>query len=380
MSTRYVTASLSLFALLALLPACVEDEEVFDERSAALESVEDFEYAPTDNAAECTNLALWSENYCSAGCPCDPLEGDCDSDLECGAGLDCSMNVGASFGVASSVDVCQAPCMNEPSQIRAWWPGDSNAQDQVGSAHGTLTSGASISTGFSSKGFVLNGSGYMQAADNSALDFGTGDMSLAMWVKTTDTNGVKVLVDKRKEISNDVQGYVAYVYNGKLGFQLADGTGSSTCSSSASASCTNYDSGRFVADGAWHFLVVSVDRDSTTGLRFYVDGDLVKSSNPTVRPGSLSNSRPLRIGARSESGTGKLLGSVDEVMLFSRSLTAWEVAGIHETGTNGLCRAVCVPSFCSPGMCGVYDNGCGGIIKCFDCDCTDPLVPCLELQ
>jgi hypothetical protein len=48
--------------------------------------------------------------YCSPECPCDAGQGDCDNDAECGDGLVCVMNVGATFGLDPSTDVCKADC------------------------------------------------------------------------------------------------------------------------------------------------------------------------------------------------------------------------------------------------------------------------------
>ena len=47
-----------------------------------------------------------SSSYCSAECPCEHGEGDCDSDSECQAGLTCVSNVGDQFGMGASDDVC----------------------------------------------------------------------------------------------------------------------------------------------------------------------------------------------------------------------------------------------------------------------------------
>jgi hypothetical protein len=49
----------------------------------------------------------WS--FCSAACPCNAGQGDCDSDKECKSGLICAKDVGKSYGWSKSVDVCQAP-------------------------------------------------------------------------------------------------------------------------------------------------------------------------------------------------------------------------------------------------------------------------------
>jgi hypothetical protein len=232
--------------------------------------------------------------------------------------------------------------MIPPSGLAAWWPGDSDASDLQGANHGTLHGSAMAgAAGQVSGAFDLDGSGdYVEVADDNALDVGTGDFALAMWVTTTDSSGVKVLVDKRRESSSSsVQGYALYLASGRPGFQLADGVGSSYCTSDPStSSCTNYGTAAFVADGQWHLIVVTVDRDDTAGLKFYVDGALVGTGNPTIRPNSLSNSHPLRIGSRSSTVSGLFNGSIDEVALFNRALTAQEIQSIFAAGSDGMCK------------------------------------------
>jgi hypothetical protein len=47
--------------------------------------------------------------FCSAQCPCDVGQGDCDSSAECRPGLACVANAGPKYGLPSNYDVCEAP-------------------------------------------------------------------------------------------------------------------------------------------------------------------------------------------------------------------------------------------------------------------------------
>lgn len=179
---------------------------------------------------------------------------------------------------------------------------------------------------------------YVQVADPPSLNFGPGSLSIDAWIRTTQNSGVQIIVDKRTEAAT-VQGYSFFLGNGTLGFQLATGVGSSTCSTAPSASCTNYGSGVFVANGQWRHVAVTVDRSSTTGGRFYVDGVHVATFDPTVRPGSLTNANPLRLGSRSSTVTGLYRGAMDEVELFPRVLTPQEVRSIYLAGSSGKCKS-----------------------------------------
>ncbi|KZN65938.1 hypothetical protein N473_10240 [Pseudoalteromonas luteoviolacea CPMOR-1] len=184
--------------------------------------------------------------------------------------------------------------------------------------------------------FCLDGfDDYVEAFD-SELDVSTGDFSLTTWVKTSSI-GQHIIVDKRYEDQvSDVQGYAFYVDDGFLALQLADGDGSWYCQEPDS-SCTFYDSEAFVADGQWHHVAVSIDRDRAKGIRFYLNGKLNSAFDPTGRQGSLSNEMPLRIGSRSSFKTGLFKGAIGEIALYHRVLTPSEIRQQHVMGNSRSC-------------------------------------------
>jgi hypothetical protein len=62
-----------------------------------------------DITALCHVGANGSENYCTSSCTCGIGEADCDSSTQCTAGLKCHFNTGANYGFAADVDVCDCP-------------------------------------------------------------------------------------------------------------------------------------------------------------------------------------------------------------------------------------------------------------------------------
>jgi hypothetical protein len=61
-------------------------------------------HAPLNN---CHNgIAIGHADYCTAVCPCNHGEGDCDNVEECGVNLVCEDDVGPMFGFAAGIDVC----------------------------------------------------------------------------------------------------------------------------------------------------------------------------------------------------------------------------------------------------------------------------------
>ncbi|MBE9129868.1 MULTISPECIES: LamG domain-containing protein [unclassified Coleofasciculus] len=245
-----------------------------------------------------------------------------------------------------------------PTDMVACWRLDETegktATDSVGSHHGTIE-GATPTTivpgrmpGLGGAGnpdeinpdsyrfveFVLpkglgsalsfDGNDYVEVPNAPELNFGTGDFSICIGIKTRSRGGIDVILDKRVEISGSVQGYCCCIYQGRLLLQLADGIESEW---------TNYDSQFAIADDKWHHIVVTIDRDCADGGRWYVDGiEVGKRFNPTNRQGSVSNFKPLIMGRRSDnsSSPGFFKGSMSDVRLFNRVLDAAEVPAIYQ--------------------------------------------------
>ncbi len=216
----------------------------------------------------------------------------------------------------------------------AWYPLDELSgpiSAEIANANtGTWLGGPAPIPGKVAGGLNFNGATSMvQAANSPTLNFGQGDLSIDMWVKTLKRPGPVLLLDKRAGTPFFPLGYAMYLYNGKLGFQLADSSGWS-----------NYIafSGPNVGDGNWHLVAVSVQRTSSTGLKLYVDGVLVGTYNPTARAGSITNVATLRLGAPQPFGGIYLRGVLDEVELFNRALAGSEFAAIYGAGSAGKCK------------------------------------------
>ncbi|CCI02290.1 LamG domain-containing protein [Microcystis aeruginosa] len=190
---------------------------------------------------------------------------------------------------------------NDPQGLTAF--------DSVDGNDGTYT-GYGASPGPFGGILPFNGTtNFVDVPNSSSLNFGTGNFSVGARIKTTYSD--QIIVDKRIEGSGPVQGYAFFISSGNLGFQLADGTGSSLfCSSTdPSSGCTNYSGGSatFIADGLWHDVSVTVDRTNPLGGQFFVDGVLKSTFNPTFRTGSVTNNKNLNIGRRSDNSIAGFL-------------------------------------------------------------------------
>jgi hypothetical protein len=223
-------------------------------------------------------------------------------------------------------------CTNAPAGLIGWWPGDAMGTDLVGGRTAAFRGGATNGGGFVAEAFVLDGTNsFMEVADAPALNFGTNDFTVALWVNFESTSGEQVLAEK----------YIETMQNNGPGWgltKLADNSlifgtrGLPLVHTAPSATTTNtwmqivarrgggtgniFTNGALAATGSF-----SYDVDSASSLKFGHRG------NPTDTPGSLDT-------------RGFFLnGRLDEVAIFGRALSDEEIAAIHAIGSAGMCGA-----------------------------------------
>ncbi len=242
------------------------------------------------------------------------------------------------------------PCAAPPWGLGGWWPLDetsgTTAADLVARHDGSHVNTPTPVAGMVGGALSFDGTEEVQVPDvpdhprQSFFDFGAspgGDFSIDFWIRTTDTQFVSSVLEKRESPANP-KGYAVFLVSGRLALQLAEG-GSNFCDSVTPVGCTNYDSTRNVADGQWHFVAITVDRDRPDGIVWYVDGQEVAGArrNPTVRGDSLANGAPLRIAAHAFNGPS-FAGTLDEIEIFGRVLSPEEIAALFAAGTSGKCK------------------------------------------
>ncbi len=222
-------------------------------------------------------------------------------------------------------------CVSPPPGMVGWWPGDSNANDTAGGNDGTLQGNATFAKGMVLSAFSFAAaSDYVSVPSATNLNFGPagsgGDISIDAWIETNSSATVLPIVDKRDLPVDQSIGYIFFLFNGKLAFQLGDGT------------FFNYiSSGPDLRDGKFHHVAVTVVRASHTGGTLYADGNVVLQFDPTNRPASLTNDKPLFIGHHAGDPTIAFVGLIDEVEIFNRALSHAEIEGLFSAGSAGKC-------------------------------------------
>lgn len=223
-------------------------------------------------------------------------------------------------------------CVSPPDSMVGWWPGDNNATDISGFGNnGTLQGNATYGAGkVANAFFLINAADYVLVPDDPELDFGLGNMTVDAWIRTSNPDGnTLTIVDKRSGTPSNPIGYTMFLSQGKLGFQL--GNGSPTFNNVS-------DNFSMLNDGNWHHVAVAVERNSSTGGKMYVDGQLDYTFNPINRIGNISNSGNLLIGQHIFGSPRAFNGWIDEVELFNRALDSTEIRSIWDADSLGKCK------------------------------------------
>jgi hypothetical protein len=271
-------------------------------------------FSTTCGVGECASsgLCVNGTDSCVAGQPssevCDGRDNDCD-------GL-----------VDNGVVPC---CVTPSSSIVAWWSGDGNAMDLVGSNHGTLSGGTSFASGAVGEAFSFDGVGtYVDIPHATSIFFADDQpFSLEAWfMPMSDVPSYFVLKNAAYGIKWQGSDQPLLFFNGNNHYSLR----------------TSWEIGRW-----YHVAVVD---DGSTSVKLYVDGVLDGSEDGPARNPNRFPCRPgfgycfsLQFGAWYEplACGGNCIqffhGAVDEVALYDRALTAAEISAIYQAGNFGKC-------------------------------------------
>ncbi len=242
-------------------------------------------------------------------------------------------------------------CISPPSGMIGWWPGDGNGEDIRGGNDGTLINGTSYISGTVDRAFSFDGiDDGVLVPDSASHNFGAGaDFSLDAWIRITPdapnppTGHFTILSKRAAPTPNGMAtGFELYLYEGKLGVQLADD--SSTNGLFRNSISSHPD----LRDENFHHVAVTIMRDADNGGHLFVDGQIVLTFDTVYETGDLSTTEPLRIGIHATDGFDAFFnGLIDEVGMYNRALAADEINAIYESGTAGMCKDGPVTTDCA---------------------------------
>lgn len=230
--------------------------------------------------------------------------------------------------------VAQLPYYIPTGGLVGYWPLDGNAKDESGNGnHGTIIK-ASLATdrfGRGSTCYYFDGSvnNYIKG---SASNFPTAERTISLWFYSTNI-GVG-------DAGRSLIGYGGGVC-GTSCIMVIDNSGSpggqnsfemqSLCNNNV----TDYYYGNSHPNSAWHHWAATT---SNEGTKFYLDGALVKSSSAFLNNTNVADkdfifggtAGPQGFGPYSDTKITPWQGSLDEIGIWSRVLTADEILNLYK--------------------------------------------------
>jgi len=145
---------------------------------------------------------------------------------------------------------------------------------------------------------------YVQVADHSSIDFGTGSLTIEFWMKTTSSTGTII----NKKAGSGTAGFRVFLANGSINVQYNSNT------------AQQYGANNLVNNGVWHHIAIvcypttNEDDDDVYAISVYYDG-IFSSTTVHGYLASMDNAEYLFIG---KSWTGSFYtGYLEEVRVWN---------------------------------------------------------------
>lgn len=278
-------------------------------------------------------------------------------------------------------EICEDSIVAEPpdpAHLLAHYKFENNADDSSGNSfHGTVMGDTTYEPGVSGQAISLDGDGdYVDLGNPAALNFGTGDWTVSMWIKTTES-------DKGVLFANGGGGAGGIHYALVVGESQNDKI---TLSVDDDQDRVQAHSSTNVTDGEWHCVAGVRDGDT---LRVYVDCELEGTADlPAGYDLSGTVQHNALIGAIWNHGTNTIEnyfnGLIDDLRIYDYALSHEEVRYVCDCRdliwtetykgevwsftTEGCpceCLSIRVSQESSPGL-GDFDENVLGCIKVFE--------------
>jgi hypothetical protein len=220
----------------------------------------------------------------------------------------------------------------QPGGLIGYYPLDvtSNAvyDNSANTASGQAV--ASPTTVSGKVGSALNFNGTTQYASLGTTSSFTGTtFTLESWVKTTNNAAVMGIITKGSNFWLGINVGKAAIY---------DWTAGSTCQASTAPS---------LGDGAWHHVAATLVNGSVNGSIIYIDGVQQKTCTwaPTAQNGEVG------LGASKAASWQQFFdGTIDEVKIYSRAMSANEIKAEYDAGVAGNASGLSFASSITPGI------------------------------
>lgn len=205
-----------------------------------------------------------------------------------------------------------------------YWPFNGNVKDATPYGDNGTVNGAILTTdrsGRTNSAYSFSGTppSYVDIPDGSQLDGTVGSWSV--WFNVASLPSSSAAIAAKNSASGSKSGVMLLLSAaGKVYAYAKDAAGNSVPSNQIDLSGST---------GTWHHLVVTFNGDNTANL--YVDGVLASIFTPPAG-WSFAAGSSLRLGQAPDSFWALFNGSVDNVRVYNRVLSATEVQTLYQAG------------------------------------------------
>jgi hypothetical protein len=228
----------------------------------------------------------------------------------------------ASLYNAGSAGKCQHVCFSPPPNLVNWWPADGNAADLIGGNNGNLSNGVTFAAGEVGAAFSFDGA-------NGVMHMGAPPIA-APWTAEFWVNRLDGLANSAVLLTDTNTALKLEQYNAANPTNLTRKVGFTAWG------VADYTFNYVAPAGLWTHLVFV---GTATNTALYANGTQVDSINASI---ALPRAE---LGRETIRGNNKpLRGSVDEMSLYNRALSALEIASLYNAGSAGKCRSSTLPA------------------------------------
>lgn len=223
------------------------------------------------------------------------------------------------------------PCDPHPSGIVAWWRGEGDANDVIGTNNGVIEGGLQFATGEVGQAFLFSATNEdVKVPASQSLNVGVGNgFTLEAWINCTNVDSPNPIFEWN--VGDGVTQWGVHFYvgaggPGSLYANVVDSTGNWHNFSSAQ---------NIVASNLWQHAALTYDEASGTAT-IYCNGAVVAQS--TVGSYTPQTSYNLYLGRRvGPDAYFTFAGLIDEPSVYDRALSSNEIAAIYQAGSAGKC-------------------------------------------
>ena len=230
------------------------------------------------------------------------------------------------------------PCVPPPSGLVSWWRGEGAATDFAGTNNGVLEGGMAFATGEVGQAFKFNGTNAdVRVLASASLNVGLADgFTIETWINPADLTQERPVV----EWNDGEFGVHLWVSSaagagpGALYINVKDTTPHDHPLSTAAG---------LLSSNVWQHVAATYMRSNGNTV-LYING--VARAQATLGVFTPRTIGDLYFGLRPYSaGAGlRFVGMMDEVSLYSRTLSATEIQAIYNAGSAGKCPLGVAPS------------------------------------